>query len=253
MHQNLNSTMTMSLLAAKAVPMHFLFLENMPVYRQLQMEEAILRTDERNWCLINTGSPAAIVMGISAKPELLINQTHFNNRPVPVIRRFSGGGTVFVDFSTYFVTWICNAEDSGAACIPSQLYEWTSAFYKQAFPDFGMELLENDYSIGAKKFGGNAQYLAKQRWLHHSSLLWDFDLHNMNYLSMPPKMPQYRQQRPHDEFLCRLKDHFPSRAHFQQGLIQYLCHCFDVREMTLDQCHEIMERPHRKATCVYTQ
>lgn len=248
MQVNLKLEMMMSRLTAKAVPMHFLFLENMPIYRQLQIEEAILRTDERNWCLINTGSPPAIVMGISANLEVMINKGHFNRQPVPIIRRFSGGGTVFVDLSTYFVTWICNTEDSDVACYPSQLYEWTNAFYQKAFPDFGMQFLENDYSIGLKKFGGNAQYLSKQRWLHHSSLLWDFESHNMNYLAMPPKIPQYRQQRSHDEFLCRLKDHFPSRAHFQQGLVQHLSHCFDVREMTLDHCHEIMERPHRKST-----
>ncbi len=35
-------------------------------------EEALMRADERNWCVINNGSPKAIVMGISGKPDQLI-------------------------------------------------------------------------------------------------------------------------------------------------------------------------------------
>src|SRR5581483_7899335 len=99
------SVMTMSRLVAKQTPLHFILLKNIPIHQQLQLEEAILRTDDRNWCLINEGSPPAIVMGISGKPEMLINHVHFQKSPVPVIKRFSGGGTVFIDPSTIFMTW----------------------------------------------------------------------------------------------------------------------------------------------------
>lgn len=37
-----------------------------PILRQLQLEEALLRVDDRNWCIINDGAATpAIVMGIS--------------------------------------------------------------------------------------------------------------------------------------------------------------------------------------------
>ncbi|NGX54212.1 MAG: hypothetical protein K1000chlam4_00937, partial [Chlamydiae bacterium] len=45
-----------------------LHLSGLPIFEQLQLEEALLRADEGNWCLINSGVPPAIVMGISAKP-----------------------------------------------------------------------------------------------------------------------------------------------------------------------------------------
>jgi lipoate-protein ligase A len=72
----------------------------------------------------------------------------------------------------------------------------------------GFELRENDYVFGSLKFGGNAQSkvfgacadmrsmaqrryswaaypgIVKDRWLHHTSFLWDFHERNMTYLKV---------------------------------------------------------------------
>jgi lipoate-protein ligase A len=44
-----------------------------------------------------------------------------------------------------------------------------------------------------RKFGGNAQAITNKRWLHHTSLLWDYDAANMAVLLNPKKQPAYRQ------------------------------------------------------------
>lgn len=240
--------MTTSPLAAKIAPLHLLVLKNFPVFEQLQLEEALLRADERNWCLINIGSPPAIVMGISGKPELLVDSARMDQCPVPLIRRFSGGGTVFVDHDTYFVTWICNSSCSGVQCCPQKIHAWTEKFYQSAFPALDIKLRENDYVIGDRKFGGNAQYLRKQRWLHHSSLLWDYDQENMRYLLMPAKTPQYRQQRKHGEFLCRLRDFLPCQRNFEDQLLKSLKGFFDVQEIEFRAVQALLTQDHRKAT-----
>lgn len=223
-------------------------LSNYPIFQQLQLEEALLRADQRNWCLINDGTQPAIVMGISGKTELLINRTRLLQNPCPVIRRFSGGGTVFVDESTCFVTFICNAEHVNVPPCPEKVLHWTADLYQQAFPHLDFKLMENDYAIGNRKFGGNAQYLCKGRWLHHSSLLWDFHLERMDYLLMPPKTPKYRQQRAHGDFLMRLRDVYHCRESFKQEIRKTLASRFVITEMTLEQVHEVLERPHRQAT-----
>jgi len=239
--------MTAALLA-KTTPLHLVQVKNLPIFEQLQLEEALLRADKRNWCLINHGSPHAIVMGISGKPELLLNQQLLEKSPVPVIRRFSGGGTVFIDSQTYFITWICNADDSGVSCCPCNLHQWTASFYKQAFPHLNMQLIENDYVIGKHKFGGNAQYLCKGRWLHHSSLLWDFQSENMQYLQLPAKIPSYREKRSHDDFLCRLKNYFESSEDMQEQLLSQIQDSFDVKHISLEEVRDVLTAPHRKAT-----
>lgn len=228
--------------------LHLLKLPSLNIFEQLQIEEALLRADDRNWCVMNDGSAPSIVMGISGKPQLLLNGPLLEQRPVPVIRRLSGGGTVIVDENTYFVSFICNSAAVNTPCIPHHILKWTEEIYKPLFPQADFRLQENDYAIGDKKFGGNAHYLRKDRFLHHSSLLWDFDPARMEYLLIPPKMPAYRQQRSHHDFLCCMKEHHPKKEHFEKRLIEVLTERFQVVETTLEEAEEILDRPHRKAT-----
>ena len=49
-----------------------------------------------------------IVMGLSGKVEKLVNVEKARELHLPVIKRFSGGGTVVVDDSTFCLTFILN-------------------------------------------------------------------------------------------------------------------------------------------------
>jgi len=177
----------------------------MSIFEQLQLEEALLRNSRDNWCLLNTEAPEAVVMGISGDPTLLV---HPDRLHYPLIRRYSGGGTVLIDPHTILVTFICNTADTGVAPYPAEVHAWALS---QLQPHLPITLRENDYVIGPNKVGGNAQYLAKGRWVHHTSLLWDFDPHKMEVLKLPPKQPSYREQRPHTSFLTTLKPLFPCK------------------------------------------
>ena len=141
-------------------------LSSYAIFEQLQIEEALLRVDTRNWCIINHGSTPAIVMGISGKIDALVDRDKWNANPVPIIKRFSGGGTVYVDHNTLFITLLGNKTLFDEECFPAQLMEWSAQFYAPLFANQGFALRENDYVLGDKKFGGNAQYLLKNRWLH---------------------------------------------------------------------------------------
>lgn len=223
---------------------------NVPILEQLRIEEALLRTDLRNWCLINEGTSPAIVMGISGKPELLVNQTQMETNPIPLIKRFSGGGTVVVDSNTYFVTFICNSTELNVPGTPKDIFNWSETIYMPAFQNIGMALLENDYVIGKQKCGGNAQYIRKDRWLHHTSFLWDYSAANMNYLLMPAKKPQYRQERSHQDFLCRLCDFLPSKTLFESRILESLNRHFHLQMTSIESISYILETPHRQATCL---
>lgn len=222
---------------------------NIPILQQLRLEEALLRADHRNWCLINHGSPPAIVMGISGKRELLV---HPESR-LPIIRRFSGGGTVVVDENTLFVTWICNSEEVNIPANPEKIHRWTEELYKPLFKGHPFALRENDYVLGHRKFGGNAQYIRKDRWLHHSSLLWSFEPEKMNQLLFPPKTPTYRQQRPHHDFLCSLNEFFACRATFLENVKKICRDHFEVSAVSPEEAMRLMEQPHRQSTCVLNE
>lgn len=220
-----------------------------PILQQLQWEEALLRADTGNWCLINQGSPPAIVMGISGEIETLVNRQKLETCPIPLIRRFSGGGTVVIDENTLFITLICRSDALAISPFPRSIMQWTGKhLYAPLIPSFQLE--ENDYTIEGKKWGGNAQAITKDRWLHHSSLLWDYCPHKMDYLHMPSKTPSYRQARKHIDFLCRLQDHCKDLQLFQLQVVEQLSQYFQVKETTEEEIEEVMRRPHRKATSV---
>ena len=223
--------------------------QNTFIHQQLVWEEALLRTDERNWCLINQGSSPAIVLGISGNAEVLVNHQKLLEKPIPVIRRFSGGGTVVVDENTLFVTLICQHNALNLHPYPQHIMQWTAQkLYQPLLCPFSFELKENDYALQGKKWGGNAQSIIKNRWLHHSSLLWDYCPEKMEYLHMPAKTPAYRQKRSHADFLCRLESYFPQQETFLGELIQQLEMHFDLKIAGLEEVEEIATRPHRKST-----
>lgn len=56
----------------------------------------------------------------------------------------------------------------------------------------GFKNVAVDYVLGDKKFGGNAQSIIKDRFLHHTSFLWDYQDFRMAYLKLPQRAPTYR-------------------------------------------------------------
>ena len=104
-------------------------------------------------------------------------------------------------------------------------------------PDF--ELLENDYVLGVKKMGGNAQSIVKGGWLHHTSFLWDYVDDHMQYLTLPDKRPDYRSDRPHDDFLVKLESHYGSlnngKNMFFDRVREATENTFDVEEVSLKE------------------
>lgn len=197
-------------MTSKTLPTRLNLLElSTPIYEQLQIEESLLRAATGNYCLINYGSPRAIVMGISGNPLEHLHLDLVRRDNIPVIRRFSGGGTVIVDPHTLFISFLFDTPSLPFNPFPEPILRWSTSLYQQAWQIPGFTSLENDYVIHNRKCGGNAQYIRKNRWLHHTSFLWDYDPANMAYLTLPPRRPTYRADRPHTSFLTRLRDHTP--------------------------------------------
>lgn len=231
--------------------LHFLRLSNYPIYDQLLLEETLLRTDRRNWCIINEGSPQAIVMGISGKKEELIDCERARRDGIPMIKRFSGGGTVIVDENTLFVTFIFQKELHDFPAYPEPILRWHENLYCEVFNNELFHLKENDFVVGDKKCGGNAQYIKKDRWLHHTSFLWDYCTEKMSYLLHPKKTPQYRQQRAHADFLCRIAPLFPSKNAFIDALKTALSSRFSIELCAIDEVISTLIEPDRKATVLF--
>lgn len=227
-----------------------LFLNQIPIFEQLKLEEALYRADERNWLLINVGSPPAIVMGISQQVHEVVDEKRHQLLSVPLIRRFSGGGTVVVEPETVFVSLILNHEELPGPIFPKNVLAWTADLYRPIFGSLSFALQENDYAIGGKKCGGNAQSFSKNRFVHHTTFLWDYSEKHMSLLKMPPKMPAYREGRSHQEFLQPLKTFFPSQGGFAQNILGCVSEKFAVKQAFWEEALAVHAKQHRKSTCL---
>jgi lipoate-protein ligase A len=207
---------------------HLIRLKGMSIFDQLTLEEQLLRDDTRNFCILSEGSTPAIVMGISGKTEELIHIPKAQSLGFPIIQRFSGGGTVVVDEDTLFVTLLFNKNECSFPGYPEQILKWSESLYQKALQIPGFALRENDFVIENLKCGGNAQYIKKERWLQHTSFLWNFCPQKMESLLFPRKTPQYREGRSHQDFLCTLNRHFPSKENFFTRIEQMLTEQFTV-------------------------
>lgn len=216
--------------------MNLVRFKGIPILKQLHLEEQLLRTSSDNWCIINDGTNAPnIVMGLSGKPSELLELKPVLRDGIPVIRRFTGGGTVIVDPGTIFVTLICNKDAvPDVQSYPRSIMQWSSLLYNEVFQGIGdFHLRENDYVFGNRKFGGNAQSITRKRWIHHTSFLWDFESRNMAYLKLPKKVPEYRLARSHMEFICRMKDYM-TRSVFIAKTVKAIGNRFTVEPVELD-------------------
>ncbi|KAK6148531.1 hypothetical protein DH2020_019443 [Rehmannia glutinosa] len=215
-------------------------LKGVPILQQLHLEERLLRTSSDNWCIINDGTiDPTIVMGISGKPQELLEIESILRDDIPVIRRFTGGGTVIVDQGTIFVTFICNKDAvPGLQSYPQPIMSWSSLLYKKVFQGIGDFRLRENGILRAwrPQVWRECESITKNRWVHHTSFLWDYEISNMGYLKLPKRAPEYRQARDHLEFICRMKDYI-SRSSFIDRTIEAVGSEFLLRSAELEDAH----------------
>ena len=71
-------------------------VHNMHVFDMLRLEESLFRHDSSNWCVINSGTPPCVVVGRSSVIEDTVHVENTRASGIPIIRRFTGGGVVYV-------------------------------------------------------------------------------------------------------------------------------------------------------------
>lgn len=237
----------------KKPDLQLVHLNGLAVEEQLYLEEALLRLGLNSVCLINWKAPPAIVMGVSGKAPAWIHLEELSSRPIPVIQRYSGGGTVVIGPDTLLISFIMDRTAlPHIAPYPEAILDWSCQLYAPLFDSVAalhpFTRIEQDYTLGGKKCGGNAQYLSRQRWVHHTSWLWDYTAEQMQYLKPPPKQPIYRQGRQHMDFLTPLCRHFVSVGHFIQEFMRLLQDKFTLEEADLEEIKALSTQPHRRTT-----
>jgi lipoate-protein ligase A len=219
-----------------STPIRIVNLNRLDILRQLHLEEALFRHTSHDWLIVNDGVPhPAIVLGISGKPSALVHEDLARSMDVPLIKRFTGGGTVVLDGDSIMTSVIIrDSRRLKIDCFPRQIMEWTHGLFSahvnaslqaaaRKKADFGLR--ENDFVLGNHKVGGNAQAISGHSFLQHTSFLYDYSPELMGLLKQPDKQPEYRGGREHDGFVTRLKDVLGvSREEFVCGIRDMVDH-----------------------------
>ena len=143
----------------------------------MAVEEYILKEFKADCFMLWRNEPA-IIVGKNQNTLSEINLEYVQANKIPVVRRLSGGGTVFHDLGNLNFTFIKNESEGNF-----------NNFRKFTLPILNvLKSLNvnaefsgrNDLTIEGKKFSGNAQYNYKNRVLHHGTLLFSSDISNLS-------------------------------------------------------------------------
>jgi len=177
-----------------------------------------LRKSPAPQCLFYFCQPS-IILGRANREDEWINAAAARQDGVPVLRRFSGGGAVYLDLNvlnySFTVPKAILAGDSVAVTYADGATQRTSpAYYIQVFRSLVTRALAplggtwsatgtSDISLNGRKISGNAQRIAANLVLHHGTVMLNCPIEAINrYLLIPPNRPGI----PHDGFVTGLDE-----------------------------------------------
>jgi lipoate-protein ligase A len=146
----------------------------------------------------------AVVLGAGGRIADDVDLAACERDGVPLARRASGGGTVLVGPGCLLYTAVLRYDRAAELRDIRKSYHWILSRVIEALPGVTVEG-GSDLAIDGRKIGGSAQQRKREHLLHHGTLLYAFDLPLIRrYLREPPRQPDYRGKRLHDEFVMNL-------------------------------------------------
>lgn len=155
-------------------------------------------------------SAYAVVVGYANHVQTEVNLTFCATAGIPVLRRFSGGGTVLQGPGCLNYALFLPVDASGPLAgihstngyILDKHVVALSALLRVPVERRG----DTDLAIGGLKCSGNAQRRRRRFLVFHGCFLLDLDLEMVEKtLRMPSRQPGYRAHRSHRDFLLNLR------------------------------------------------
>ena len=149
-----------------------------PYFNQA-FEDYVFRTYREGDVLLLWRNRPAVVVGCYQNICREVHMRALLDRGIPVVRRMSGGGTVYHDLGNLNYTLITG--QSGALD-----YDRCLAPVLRALNALGVPAQKSrtcDMTVDGKKISGSAQKIANGRVLHHGTLLFDADLTRLDEIT----------------------------------------------------------------------
>ena len=164
----------------------FLFLthDNHDAYFNLASEEYLLKQKGGYYIYLWINAPAVIV-GINQNTLQEVNLAYTEEKGIKVVRRLTGGGSVYHDEGNICYTVIApfNETENPYIRFTTPVIEYLNSLGVKA--EFSGR---NDITIDGKKISGNAQTVYNDRIMHHGTILFNTDVDNVTNSLKPNKL-----------------------------------------------------------------
>lgn len=167
---------------------------------------AAARADNRPRVRVYRLGGTVVVLGSGSRPDIEIDLDACRDDNVPVLRRRGGGCAVVLDPGNVIVSAVITNAPFGHH---RRHFDLLTAWLIQGLNEVGVVGLCQagicDLAMGDRKVGGACLHRNRDLLYYSASLLITPDLSRvMRYLKHPPREPQYRAGRSHEEFMGRL-------------------------------------------------
>lgn len=164
--------------AAQFMEVNMIFIKNKVMNPCINhaIEEYLINNFDDDCFMLWRNEPC-ILIGKNQNTLTEINVDYVNEHNIPVVRRMSGGGTIFCDLGNILFTFISKEQEKQFADFSKFTDPIIYALEKLSIK---AELSgRNDLLINGKKFSGNAQYNSRNKTLHHGSILFSSSISDL--------------------------------------------------------------------------
>lgn len=145
-------------------------------YFNLAVEEYFLKKSNWEYLILYADSPSVII----GKHQVAHRETDtkfISENNIPVIRRISGGGTVFHDERNLNFAFISQSTDGKQ--VDFRRYTLPIIEFLNTLGVTAVFEGKNDLKVDGLKISGNAEHVYHERVLHHGTLLFDTKLNTL--------------------------------------------------------------------------
>ncbi len=199
-------------------------------------------------CFMLWQNDNAIIVGKHQNALAEINLDYVKERDIKVVRRLSGGGSVYHDMGNLNFTFT-RTSDQENDLVDFKRYTQPIIAVLQEMGVNAEFSGRNDIMIEGKKFSGNAEHVFKNKVMHHGTLLFSSNMPNISgALKINPLKYKDRAVKSVPKRVTNIQDHLPEQMtveEFADRIMDYIvrnyedCRPYEFTEEDLAKIEQI--------------
>ena len=193
----------------------------------------------------NDTSPDTIVLAIPQEPYICVGHfqdpkreldiTYCKENNLPIIRRQTGGGAVYIDDNQLFVQWIFSP--SSVSSKVSEKFEYFIRPMVETYRHFGIDAYGykgHDVHVGGKKIVGTGAARIADAEVITGNFIRGFDCrHMVGALNLPGDLMRFEVSQGMDQYMTSFTAQLEAVPHFDEVKSVYRQKCSDILGMEI--------------------